>query len=120
MVTKAERDRKNANAEFGRMMDQSVTHLRVGQGHDNTRVTLVTTAAHAHGLDGCCTCCPRRPAGEPSGREVAAAAIAVTAWRRASPEVDETLLLVDESRAAAIAQARAAAADSAERLSRQR
>lgn len=121
MVTKAERDRKNANAEFSRMMDATVTHLRVGQGHDNTRVTLVTTAAHAHGLDGCCTCCPRRPAGVPSGREVAAAAIAVTAWRRASPEVDDPpLLLVDESRAAAaIAQARAAAADSAERLRRQ-
>lgn len=121
MVTKAERERKNANAEFSRMMDQSVTHLRVGQGQDNTRVTLLMTAAYAHSLDGVCTCCPRRPAGEPTGREVAAAAARAAAARPTRPALigDDVPLVVDQLRATAIAQARAAAVDSAERLRRQ-
>lgn len=120
MVTKAERERKNANAEFSRMLDATVTHLRVGQGRDNTQVRLVGTAQWAHGLDGVCTCCPRRPAGEPTGRDRAAAAVRPTVEH--SPrrvDVADVPLLVDDTRAAAIAQARAAAVDSAERLRRQ-
>lgn len=117
MVIKAERERKNSNAEFGRMMDQSVTHLRVGQGQDNTRVTLLMTAAYAHSLDGVCTCCPRRPAGEPTGRDIAAAAAREAAARPpARPALigADVPLVVDQLRAGAIAQARAAAQHSAE------
>jgi hypothetical protein len=118
MVTKAERERKNANAEFSRMMDQSVTHLRVGQGRDNTQVRLVGTAQWAHGLDGVCTCCPRRPAGDPSGRERAAAAVRPTAHVPRRVDVVDVPLLVDESRAAVIAQTRAAAQLAAEQHGR--
>lgn len=128
MVTKAERDRKNANAEFRNMMDELVTHVRVGQGRDNTRVTLVGHARDLHGLDGCCACCPRRPAGEPSTREVAAAAARAVAQlaaergpRHPSPLLVDELVdveLVAAAQAEAIARARAAAVDSAERLSR--
>lgn len=116
MVTKSERDRKNSGQLFRDLMDSAQTHLRVGQGHDNTRVTLVMTAAQAHSLDGVCTCCPRRPAGEPSAREVAAAAARAVARRRAElgpirPVAfgDDPPLLVDQLRADAIAQAREAA-----------
>lgn len=74
MTTKADRDRKNANAEFRNMMDRLVTHVRVGQGREHrTTITLIGTARELHGLDGVCTCCPRRPAGEPTGREQAIA-----------------------------------------------
>lgn len=69
MVTKAERERKNANADFRNMMDELVTHVRVGQGRDHrTGVQLVGHARELHGLDGVCTCCPRRPAGEPTAK----------------------------------------------------
>lgn len=64
MVTKAERERKNANAEFSRMMDQLVRHVRVGQGREHrTSVHLIGHAHELHGLDGVCTCCPRRADG---------------------------------------------------------
>lgn len=79
MVTKTERDRKNANAEFHRLMDSELTHLRVGQGRgDNTSVRLLMTAAQGHSLDGVCTCCPRRAAGEPRPIDHARAAITTT------------------------------------------
>lgn len=62
MVTKAERERKNANAQMANMMDRLVTHLRVGQGlRDGTRVALVGHARDMHGPAGVCACCPRRP-----------------------------------------------------------
>lgn len=84
MVTKAERERKNANAEFRNMMDQLVTHVRVGQGREHhTRVTLIGHAHELHGLDGVCTCCPRRPAGEPTSREQSLAAARRAAQRAA-------------------------------------
>ena len=63
MVTKAERERKNANAEFRNMMDQLVTHVRIWQGRrDGSRVALIGRAHELHGLDGVCTCCQRRAA----------------------------------------------------------
>lgn len=117
MVTKAERERKDATQTFRNMMDQSVTHLRVGQGRgDGSAVRLLGYAHELHGLDGVCTCCPRRPAGEPTAREVAAAAARAVARRRAelgparpsSHEfVDSDILFADELRAQAIAAARA-------------
>jgi hypothetical protein len=62
MVTKAERDRKNANAQFANLMDHLLTHLRVGQGRDDrTGVALVGHARDLHGPEGVCSCCPRRP-----------------------------------------------------------
>lgn len=84
MVTKAERERKNANQTFSDMLDQNVTHVRVGQGrNDNTRIGLLAWASEAHGLDGVCTCCPRRPAGEPSAKAQAIADARRTAQRAA-------------------------------------
>lgn len=75
MVTRAEREHRQASHKFRELMDSGATHLRVGQGRgDQTRVTFIGMAHELHGLDGCCTCCPRRPAGEPSSREVAIAA----------------------------------------------
>lgn len=74
MVTKAERERKNANAEFRNMMDSLVTHVRVGQGREHrTEVRLIGHAKELHGLDGVCSCCPRRPAGEPTSKAQAIA-----------------------------------------------
>lgn len=62
-ATKAERDRKDANARFSNMMDEIVTHVRVGQGHRHrTGVALIGHARDVHGPDGICTCCPRRAA----------------------------------------------------------
>lgn len=132
MVTKEERNRKNAGAQFRGMMDQLVTHVRVGQGVGHgTSVTLLGLASEMHGLDGCCTCCPRRPAGEPTAREQATAAARQAVERaveagvvpRPPTPVDLPLVvdppLVSQLRAAAIAAARAAAADAADRLGRQ-
>lgn len=85
MVTKAERERKNANAEFHNMMDQLVTHVRVGQGRGHwTGVGLIGMASELHGLDGVCTCCPRRPAGEPTAK-----AQAIGSARRAAQRAAE-------------------------------
>lgn len=62
-ATKAERERKNTNAQFRDMMDENVTHLRVGQGREHrTAVALIGHARDLHGPDGVCTCCPRRTA----------------------------------------------------------
>ena len=61
MVTKAERERKDTNAQFSNLMDRLLTHVRVGQGlRDGTRITLVGHARDLHGPAGVCTCCPRR------------------------------------------------------------
>lgn len=69
MTTKSDRQRKETGHRFSQLMDRSTTHLRVGQGRENgTRVMLVGLARELHGLDGVCTCCPRRPAGEPTAR----------------------------------------------------
>lgn len=124
MVTKAERDRKNANAEFHNLMDRQRDHLRVGQErNDSTRVQLLYTAADAHGLDGVCTCCPRRPAGELSARQLAAAAARAAVAeldpaRRPAPrvvdvELDELLDREPTRTEQLIAAARAAAERSA-------
>jgi hypothetical protein len=60
-VTRAEQNRKDAGAKFRDLMDKNLAHVRVGQGRaDGTLVTLVGHASQLHGLDGCCTCCPRR------------------------------------------------------------
>lgn len=60
-ATKIERDRKDANARFSSMMDETVTHVRVGQGRRHrTGVALIGYARDLHGPDGVCTCCPRR------------------------------------------------------------
>lgn len=133
MVTKEERTRKNAGADFRNMMDRLVTHIRVGQGHEHrTSVTLLGLASELHGLDGCCTCCPRRPAGEPTAREQATAAARAAVERAVEagvvpsrvtpvdlllPELDAPI--VSAVRAAAIESARATAADAAARLGRQ-
>lgn len=120
MATRAERDRREARQTFRDLMDHNVTHVRVGQGRgDNTRVTLLMSAAQAHGLDGVCTCCPRRPAGEPRPIEAARAAIRPLAFDEvagviAAEPVPLDLDVHPSARAAAIAQARAAAHRAAE------
>lgn len=90
MTTKTDRHRREAGHLFSQLMDSSVTHVRVGQGPGHrTVVLLVGHARELHGLDGVCTCCPRRPAGEPSARAQsieqarAAAALAAEAGPRA-------------------------------------
>lgn len=132
MGSKAERARRESGHVFRSMMDQTVTHVRVGQGRgDLTSVTLVGLASELHGLDGVCTCCPRRPAGELSGRQQSAAAARAAAHRAAelgpaatgvAPSVavplDELLDVPATAKDEAIARARAAAADSARRLRR--
>ena len=66
MVTKAERERKDANAQFSNLMDELVTHVRVGQGRDHrTSVSLIGHARDLHGLDGVCSCCVRRAEARP-------------------------------------------------------
>lgn len=125
MVTRAERNRREAGQLFRDLFDSHVTHIRVGQGRgDHTSIRLLMTAAQAHGLDGVCTCCPRRPAGEPRPVDEARAAVrplAVdeVAGVRAADPVPLDLDVDPAARAAAIAQARAAAIDSTERFGRQ-
>lgn len=64
-VTRAEQNRKDANAKFRDMMDENVTHVRVGQGREHgTRITLIGHARDMHGPDGLCACCPRGPVAE--------------------------------------------------------
>jgi hypothetical protein len=61
VVTKAERQRKDANAQFSNLMDKLIAHVRVGQGlGDGTRVVLIGHARDLHGPRGVCSCCPRR------------------------------------------------------------
>lgn len=58
--TREAQARSNAHALFMSLMDQSLTHLRVGQGrNDGTRITLLGHAKDLHGPHGVCTCCPR-------------------------------------------------------------
>lgn len=60
MVTKAERERKDSNAQFRNMMDKTVPHVRVGQGREHwTGIRLIGHARELHGPAGICTCCPR-------------------------------------------------------------
>lgn len=123
MVTRAERNRREAGQTFRDLMDSAVTHLRVGQGRDNTRVTLLMTAAQAHGLDGCCTCCPRRPADEPRPIDHARAAIAPARLGDVVvPSIAEQLPIEAAPSSVTeqlIAEARRAATDAAERFGRQ-
>lgn len=80
MVSKAERERREVNQTFRDLMDRNVTHVRVGQGpRDGTRIALLGTAAHLHGPDGLCTCCPRR-----TPEQAAERAESITAARRAA------------------------------------
>jgi hypothetical protein len=84
MATKAERDRRESGHLFHQLMDSAITHVRVGQGPAHgTVVTLLGHARELHGLDGVCTCCRRRPAGEPTGREQSIAAARRAADRAA-------------------------------------
>jgi hypothetical protein len=84
MTTKSQRDRREAAHLFHQLRDSTITHLRVGQGPGHrTAVTLLGHARELHGLDGVCTCCPRRPAGEPTGREQSIAAARRAADRAA-------------------------------------
>lgn len=86
MVTTAERNQREARHLFSQLMDQAVTHVRVGQGPSHgTSVRLIGHARDLHGLDGVCTCCPRRPAGEPTSK-----AQAIAAARRAAAIAAET------------------------------
>ena len=85
MVTKAERERAEVNSLFRTLMDELVTHVRVGQGRDHwTRVTLLGHARDLHGPDGVCTCCPRRTAEQAAARadSIAAARAAAAAANR--------------------------------------
>lgn len=51
-------DRKKANQKFKALMDKQVTHVRLGD--KNARIRVIGSATDLHGLDGVCTCCPRR------------------------------------------------------------
>lgn len=85
MVTRAEREHREAGHLFRQLMDSAVTHVRVGQGRqDGARVRLIGHARDLHGLDGVCTCCPRR-----TPEQAAARAELIAAARRAAADSAE-------------------------------
>lgn len=64
MASGKEAKAKDARSKVRQCFDLEITHLRAGdwRGPQVEAVTFLGTAFELHGLDGQCTCCPRRTA----------------------------------------------------------